>query len=231
VRCAARGAAPKPPPARRAFLRGCTRASRRCAVRQDATAATSCCRGRVAHNRQRAAHTPLLPSASRRTLCAADAPRAPGAGELAHEKAKAKEIIVQLKREVEVVLQESESAAAEAREDGAAALAEAERELAAQRANVEWLSRALERAEERNRGYEGRLAAADAEHAPERLNAALAKARAPLELRAEGLAVRTPCHHACARPNACLCSAKPRLRRACDVPQFVVRACRRRCVL
>jgi hypothetical protein len=114
-------------------------------------------------------------------------------GELAHEKAKAKEIIVQLKREVEVVLQESEAATAEAREGASVGLAAAESELAAQRANVEWLGTALERAEERARGYESQLAAAGAEQAAERVAAAVAKARAPLELRNEGLAVRLPC--------------------------------------
>lgn len=100
---------------------------------------------------------------------------------------------MQLKREVEVVLQESEAATAEAREGASVGLAAAESELAAQRANVEWLGTALERAEERARGYESQLAAAGAEQAAERVAAAVAKARAPLELRNEGLAVRLPC--------------------------------------
>ena len=99
---------------------------------------------------------------------------------------------MQRKREGEVVLRESEAATAEAREGASAGLAAAESELAAQRANVEWLGAALERAEERARGYEAQLAAAGAEQAAERVAAAVAKARAPLELRNEGLAVRRP---------------------------------------
>ena len=104
---------------------------------------------------------------------------------------------MQLKREVEVVLQESEAATAEAREQASSGLVAAESELAAQRANVEWLGAALERAEERARAYEAQLAAAGAEQSAERVAAAVAKARAPLELRNEGLAVRRP-----ARRNA-----------------------------
>jgi hypothetical protein len=101
-------------------------------------------------------------------------------------------VIIQLKREVENVLQESEYAAAEARESGAAALSACEVELASQKANVEWLQAALERTEARSRSYEMQLAGAGADAVAERVAAAVAKARAPLELRNEGLAVRGP---------------------------------------
>jgi hypothetical protein len=142
-------------------------------------------------------------------------------GELQAEKAKAKEIILGLKRQVEGVLAEAEASSAEARQASASALAACESELASQRANVEWLGTALERAEERGRAYEAQLATSGAAAQAERLAAAVAKARAPLELRNEGLAVRAPtgprsgrahndhttlCTHACLCPS---CLSRP----------------------
>ena len=98
-----------------------------------------------------------------------------------------------MKREVESVLQESETSAAEAREQGAQLLAAAEVECARQRENVEWLQSALERAEDRAHALEtAALTSSQSEsQVAERTAAAVAKARAPLELRAEGLAVRS----------------------------------------
>jgi len=108
--------------------------------------------------------------------------------ELQAEKQRAKDIIVQLKREVEQVLNESEASAHEAREASAQLLAAAQAEAGRQRDNVEWLQNALERAEERARALEH--AALASGNVDERVSSAVAKARAPLELRAEGLAVR-----------------------------------------
>ncbi len=90
------------------------------------------------------------------------------------------------------MLAEAEASSAEARQASASALAACESELASQRANVEWLGTALERAEERGRAYEAQLSTSGAAAQAERLAAAVAKARAPLELRNEGLAVRAP---------------------------------------
>ena len=108
--------------------------------------------------------------------------------ELAAEKQRAKDIIVQLKREVEQVLNESEASAQEAREASAQLLAAAQAEAGRQRDNVDWLQNALERAEERVRALE--QTALSSGNVEERVASAVAKARAPLELRTEGLAVR-----------------------------------------
>jgi hypothetical protein len=107
--------------------------------------------------------------------------------ELAAEKQRAKDIIVQLKREVEQVLNESEASAQEAREASAQLLAAAQAEAGRQRDNVDWLQNALERAEERVRALE--QTALSSGNVEERVASAVAKARAPLELRTEGLAV------------------------------------------
>ena len=117
--------------------------------------------------------------------------------ELAAEKQRAKDIIVQLKREVEQVLNESEASAQEAREASAQLLAAAQAEAGRQRDNVDWLQNALERAEERVRALEqATLASGNVE---ERVASAVAKARAPLELRTEGLAVCVGC--SCSSPS------------------------------
>ena len=108
--------------------------------------------------------------------------------ELVAEKQRAKDIIVQLKREVEQVLNESEASAQEAREASAQLLAAAQAEAGRQRDNVDWLQNALERAEERVRALE--QTALSSGNVEERVASAVAKARAPLELRTEGLAVR-----------------------------------------
>jgi len=111
--------------------------------------------------------------------------------ELVAERARTREVVLTLRREVEATLAEADEAsrAAEAQRSAgggggdAAVLAAAQAEAETHRANAQWLAQALETAQARCRLTEEKLAAV--EHPSE--SATAARVRAPLEARLASL--------------------------------------------
>lgn len=108
-------------------------------------------------------------------------------GELYAEKTKAKEIIIQLKREVEDLLEEGEAAAEESKRRYEVELGRKEADLREQSANVDWLQQALDKAEDRIHNMEIRLQDGTEERFEARLQRSVTQASSQLQYKVDRL--------------------------------------------